>query len=125
MVHDAEGNRLGNSTEAARSGIAQVVLSRIGMAIPSMGISSRFLSIVITVFNFNHGFRQVVLTSSAFYASALLIKFVFYCIRKLCLLLIILIFLSCSLLHLVFIRNNILFLLYLYLFLYVWFRKPG
>lgn len=35
---DVNGNRLGVSPIAAREGIAQVCLSRILMAVPSMGI---------------------------------------------------------------------------------------
>jgi hypothetical protein len=39
-VTDANGKRLGDSAIAAKSGITQVVLSRIGMAVPSMGTFS-------------------------------------------------------------------------------------
>ncbi|KAL4612929.1 sideroflexin-3 [Arapaima gigas] len=37
-VLDEEGNRLGQSTNAARQAIVQVVVSRIGMAVPAMAI---------------------------------------------------------------------------------------
>lgn len=36
-VTDAEGKRLGESAKAAQQAIVQVVVSRIGMAIPAMG----------------------------------------------------------------------------------------
>uniref|UniRef100_A0AAY5KA24 Sidoreflexin n=1 Tax=Esox lucius TaxID=8010 RepID=A0AAY5KA24_ESOLU len=36
-VTDENGNRLGESVNAAKSGIVQVVVSRIGMAVPAMG----------------------------------------------------------------------------------------
>uniref|UniRef100_A0A8C7CYU8 Sidoreflexin n=1 Tax=Oncorhynchus kisutch TaxID=8019 RepID=A0A8C7CYU8_ONCKI len=41
-VTDEEGNRLGESVTAAKSGIIQVVVSRIGMAVPAMGKHCRF-----------------------------------------------------------------------------------
>lgn len=34
---DENGNRLGESANAAKQAIAQVVVSRIGMAVPAMG----------------------------------------------------------------------------------------
>ncbi|KAI2657665.1 sideroflexin-1-like protein [Labeo rohita] len=37
-VTDAEGNRLGESSQAAQQAIVQVVVSRIGMAVPAMAI---------------------------------------------------------------------------------------
>lgn len=36
-VTDENGNRLGDSPNAAKQAIAQVVVSRIGMAVPAMG----------------------------------------------------------------------------------------
>lgn len=36
-ITDENGNRLGVSAIAAKDGITQVVLSRIGMAVPGMG----------------------------------------------------------------------------------------
>lgn len=46
-VLDENGNRLGESTNAAKQAIVQVVVSRIGMAVPAMGnvniISAGFL----------------------------------------------------------------------------------
>lgn len=45
-VVDENGNTLGNSTEAAKSGILAVLVSRVGMASPGMGneIIVKFLS---------------------------------------------------------------------------------
>lgn len=41
-VSDETDNRLGVSAIAAKEGIVQVVLSRIGMAVPGMGILLHF-----------------------------------------------------------------------------------
>ena len=38
-VTDEAGQRLGHSVTAAKQGIFQVVISRIGMAIPAMGVA--------------------------------------------------------------------------------------
>uniref|UniRef100_A0A8C7WIQ4 Sidoreflexin n=1 Tax=Oncorhynchus mykiss TaxID=8022 RepID=A0A8C7WIQ4_ONCMY len=47
-VTDENGNRLGESVTAAKSGIIQVVVSRIGMAVPAMGKHcSHFLSLTV------------------------------------------------------------------------------
>jgi hypothetical protein len=37
-IYDEEGNELGRSKIAARKAISQVVLSRVGMASPGMGL---------------------------------------------------------------------------------------
>lgn len=42
-VTDEEGNRLGESASAAKQAIVQVVVSRIGMAVPAMGKSPELL----------------------------------------------------------------------------------
>lgn len=41
-VTDENGNRLGESANAAKQAIVQVVVSRIGMAVPAMGNSNLF-----------------------------------------------------------------------------------
>lgn len=44
-VTDENGNRLGDSVNAARQAIVQVVVSRIGMAMPAMG-NVRIMSLI-------------------------------------------------------------------------------
>ena len=51
---DSNGNRLGVSTAAARSGIAQVCLSRIGMAVPSMGTETVCFRIIVLSSEFSY-----------------------------------------------------------------------
>jgi hypothetical protein len=48
-VFDDKNNRLGNSTVAARSGILQVIVSRIFMPVPSMGELTEETSQILTV----------------------------------------------------------------------------
>lgn len=52
-VTDENGNRLGESPNAAKQAIMQVVVSRIGMAVPAMGKENATLTYIF--FLFLHG----------------------------------------------------------------------
>lgn len=59
-VMDENGNRLGESPNAAKQAIIQVVVSRIGMAVPAMGIVN-MTSTVLLVTPY-HGMRDKIIS---------------------------------------------------------------
>lgn len=60
-VTDENGNRLGESPNAAKQAIAQVVVSRIGMAVPAMGERATHANVVqLSFYSFRHNKRWMV-----------------------------------------------------------------